>query len=47
VIQKEYRKKVDALENKLKWFNIAMMPFIIMLFGLLVAMSRKVRNSAK
>jgi len=47
VIQKEYRKKVHALENRLKWFNIALLPFIIMIFGLLIGGTRKIRNSAK
>jgi len=46
-IQKEYHKKVNALENKLKWFNIALIPFIIMLLGLITGVSRKIRNSAK
>ena len=46
-IQKQFRKKVDALENELKWINIALMPFIVILFGIGVAIYRKTRNSAQ
>lgn len=46
-VQKQFRKKIDALENKLKWFNIALMPALIVLFGIAVAIFRKKRNSAK
>lgn len=46
-IQKQYRAKVNALENKLKCFNIALMPFIIFLLGVGVAIYRKTRNAAK
>jgi len=46
-IQKEFRQKIDSLENQLKWFNIIMMPFIIFCLGIGVAIYRKARNSAK
>lgn len=46
-IQKQFRKKVDALENKLKWLNIALMPFIVFIFGIGLAIHRKTRNSAQ
>ncbi|MBN1865393.1 MAG: Gldg family protein [Victivallales bacterium] len=46
-IQKQFRRKVDALENHLKWFNIAMMPAAVFLFGIGVAAYRKSRSSAK
>jgi len=46
-IQKQFRKRIDALENQLKWINIALMPLIIVLMGIVVAIFRKKRNSAK
>jgi gliding motility-associatede transport system auxiliary component len=46
-VQKQFRKKIDALENKLKWFNIALLPLCILIFGITVAIYRKQRNSAK
>lgn len=46
-VQKQFRKKIDALENKLKWFNIALMPLCIIIFGIGIAIYRKHRNSAQ
>ena len=46
-VQKQFRKKVDALENQLKLFNIALMPLMIILFGITIAIYRKNRHAAK
>lgn len=39
--RKELRKDIDSLEIKLKWFNIAAIPFLIIIFGIGIALQRK------
>ena len=41
IYRKELRKEIDSMEVKLKWFNIAAMPLLIIIFGIGVAMHRK------
>jgi ABC-type uncharacterized transport system involved in gliding motility auxiliary subunit len=46
-VTKELRRDIDALQNKLKFANIAMMPALVILFGIGVAFIRKRRSAAK
>ncbi len=46
-LRKQLRKEIDSLETACKWFNIALMPMIITLLGLIVAFNRKRRSAAK
>jgi ABC-type uncharacterized transport system involved in gliding motility auxiliary subunit len=46
-LRKELRKDIDSLEVKLKWFNIALIPFLIALFGVITAVIRKKKGGAK
>lgn len=46
-VRRNLRKDVDALENKLKWVNIAAMPALVTLFGLFLALIKRQRTAAK
>ena len=46
-LRKNLRQDVDSLENKLKWTNIAAMPFIVIVTGLSVFFVRKQRTKAQ
>jgi ABC-type uncharacterized transport system involved in gliding motility auxiliary subunit len=46
-VTKELRRDIDALQNRLKLINIAMMPAVVILFGIGVAVIRKRRSAAK
>ena len=41
--RKELRREIDSLEVDLKWFNIAAMPLLIIIFGIGMAIRRKKR----
>ena len=45
--QKKLREDIDALENKLKWSNILVMPAIVTLSGICLAVFKRKRTSAK
>ena len=45
--RKKLRGDIDSLENKIKWANIAGMPVIVALGGVLLAMSRRKREAAR
>ncbi len=47
VMRRNLRKDIDALETKLKWANIAGMPFIITLGGILIALIKRKRTAAR
>ncbi len=46
-VRKELRKEVDSLETTLKWLNIAGMPLLVSIFGLVVAIYNQKRKAAK
>lgn len=46
-LRKELRKDINSLETTCKWLNIALMPMLITILGLVVAFNRKRRSSAK
>ena len=45
--RKKLRADIDSLENRIKWANIAGMPVIVALGGVLLAMSRRKREAAR
>lgn len=46
-MRRNLRKDIDALESKLKWVNIAGMPFVITLGGILIALIKRKRTAAR
>ncbi|OGV53363.1 MAG: hypothetical protein A2X49_01800, partial [Lentisphaerae bacterium GWF2_52_8] len=46
-LRHQLRADIDALETKLKWLNIALVPGLVSLFGLGIALLRKRRHSAR
>ncbi|MBT5706690.1 MAG: ABC transporter, partial [Verrucomicrobia bacterium] len=46
-MRRDLRKDIDALETKLKWVNIAGMPFIITIGGILIATIKRKRTAAR
>lgn len=44
ILRKELRQDIDSLQNRLKWINIALMPSIVILFGLGFAIYKKGRR---
>lgn len=46
-LQKQFRSDLDRLENELKWLNIALMPFLVALFGIIFGMVRKMKSGVK
>ena len=45
--RKKLRADIDSLENRVKWANIAAMPAIVALGGVMLAMSRRKREAAR
>ncbi len=45
--RKRLRRDIDALENRVKWVNIAAMPLLVSLSGLGLALYKRKRTSAK
>jgi ABC-type uncharacterized transport system involved in gliding motility auxiliary subunit len=46
-VRKNLRKDIDALENTLKWANIAGMPLLVAAFGIVLAVVKNKRARAK
>lgn len=46
-VRRDLRREIDALENKVEWINIALMPFVVTLFGIALAMVKRKRTAAK
>ncbi|MEI8080189.1 MAG: ABC transporter, partial [bacterium] len=42
-VRKEFRQEIDALETRVKWANLALVPVMVGLFGLVVAIIKKRR----
>ncbi len=46
-LRKQLRRDIDKLENNLKWYNIALMPLVVSIFGIVFAAARKRRMESK
>lgn len=46
-VRKELSQDIESLENRLKWMNIAGMPFLVTVTGIVLAVVRKQRTKAK
>lgn len=46
-LRRDLRKDIDAMENRLKLYNIAGMPFLIVLVGIAMAIMKNKRTAAK
>jgi len=46
-VQKDLRREVVAMQNRIEWLNIAAMPVVVTLFGVLLAWRQRKRTSAK
>jgi ABC-type uncharacterized transport system involved in gliding motility auxiliary subunit len=46
-VRRNLRRDIDALENRLKWLNIAGMPFLVTISGVALAVYKKKRTAAK
>ena len=45
--RKKLRADIDSLENSIKWANIAGMPILVTIGGVLLAFSRRKREAAR
>ena len=45
-IRKNLREDVDSLKNKIRWYNIAIVPILVGLIGLIVGLFRKFKTAA-
>jgi ABC-type uncharacterized transport system involved in gliding motility auxiliary subunit len=45
--RKNLRREIDSMENRLKWVNIAAMPFLVTLSGISLAFYKRKRTAAK
>ncbi len=46
-VRKNLRREIDSLENRLKWVNIAGMPFLVTLTGISLAIVKRKKTAAK
>jgi len=46
-VRKDFRRDIDALETRTKWFNIAAMPLVVSISGILIALYKRKLTSAK
>jgi len=46
-VRRNLRRDVDALENRLKWMNIALMPLLVTLSGIGIAVYKRKRTAAQ
>ena len=46
-LQKQFRSDLDCLENELKILNIAFIPILIILFGIVFGIRRKLKSGVK
>jgi ABC-type uncharacterized transport system involved in gliding motility auxiliary subunit len=45
-VRKKLRADIDSLENRVKWFNIAGMPLLVVALGVVLAVKRRSRQAA-
>jgi ABC-type uncharacterized transport system involved in gliding motility auxiliary subunit len=46
-VRKALRREIDSMENQLKWINIAGMPFVVSLSGIVLAVLKRKRTAAQ
>lgn len=46
-VRKDFRRDIDRLENRVKWFNIAAMPLLVSISGVVIAIYKRKLTSAK
>jgi ABC-type uncharacterized transport system involved in gliding motility auxiliary subunit len=46
-VRKDLRREIDSLENRLKWLNIAGVPFLVALSGISLALVKRKKTAAK
>ena len=46
-VRKDLRREIDSLENRLKWINIAGMPFLVTAAGVSLALIKRKRTAAR
>lgn len=46
-VRKDFRRDIDKLETRVKWFNIAAMPLLVSLSGIVIAVYKRKLTSAK
>ena len=46
-LRRDLRKDIDAMENRLKLLNIAGMPFLVIVVGIVSAVMKRKRTAAK
>ena len=46
-VRKKLRADIDSLENRIKWLNIAAMPFVVVVAGIALAMRRRSLQAAR
>jgi len=46
-VRKQLRKDIDSLETRLKWVNIAGMPFLVTVAGISLALLKRKQTAAK
>ncbi len=46
-VRRELSKDIDSMENRFKWINIALMPFLVTAAGIAFAFSRRSKTAAK
>lgn len=46
-VRKDFSRDITSLENRLKWVNIAAMPLAVTISGILIALLKRKRTSAK
>ena len=47
MVRKNLRRDIDSMENRLKWMNIAGMPILVTLSGVLLAVFKRKKTAAK
>ena len=47
MVRRTLRRDVDALENRLKWVNIALMPLLISASGVGMALLKRKKTAAQ
>jgi ABC-type uncharacterized transport system involved in gliding motility auxiliary subunit len=46
-VRKDLRGEIDSLQNNLKWINIAGMPLLVTVAGLLLAWMKRTKRAAR
>ena len=46
-VRKDMRKEIESLENNVMLVNIGLMPLLVVLGGIALAISKRIRSSAK